>query len=145
MSAPTNTYDSQTDLFLGHVPEEIEDPVLYEELLAIHNAMETLLKSSDAGQESNFSVVTVTGNYTVVVGDVLILVDTTAGNVTITLPLAATTTGRPYEIVQIKGSKETLIIGTGGELVDDDAGGITIDLLEALPVKSNSVSYFINN
>ena len=48
MGAPTNTYNSSTDLSLGQVPQ-VDDPVLYRELLDIHDAIETLLTSSDGG------------------------------------------------------------------------------------------------
>lgn len=48
MTAPTNTYNSNTDLSLGQVPQ-VDDPDLYKALLDIHNAIESLLKSSDQG------------------------------------------------------------------------------------------------
>lgn len=44
----SNTYDSLTDLGLGSVPM-VDDPSLYQELLDIHNAIETLLSSADRG------------------------------------------------------------------------------------------------
>lgn len=42
MPAPTNTYSSSTLLNLGQVPVGIEDPVLYQELLDIHDAIEAI-------------------------------------------------------------------------------------------------------
>jgi hypothetical protein len=50
MPAPTNTYNSKTDLSLGQLTN-INDPALYTALLDIHNAIETLLTSSDAGSK----------------------------------------------------------------------------------------------
>jgi hypothetical protein len=46
MAAPDNTYNSSTNLSLGQVPQ-VEDEALYTDLLDVHNAIETLLKSSD--------------------------------------------------------------------------------------------------
>ena len=43
------TYRSNFLLQLGHVPVGIDDPVLYEELLAIHNAIEILASATQNG------------------------------------------------------------------------------------------------
>lgn len=157
MPAPTNTYDSNTDLSLGAVPQ-VDNPVLYEELLDIHNAIESLLTSSDAGNAvftafiAKFrNVKVVSSDYTVLATDGLVLVDITAGDVTITLPTGAAFAGYKFEIKAIAdtlpSTNECLIVGEGGAPVDDDAGGITIDALEALPVKYDLVSnkYWIDN
>jgi hypothetical protein len=157
MPAPINTYDSNTELALGNVPD-IDDPVLYEALLDIHNAIEAILTSSDAGDAvftafiAKFRNVTVvSADYNVLATDGLVLVDITAGNVTITLPTGADFAGYKFEIKAIADSlpstNECLIVGEGGAPVDEDAGGITIDALEALPVKYDLVNnkYWIDN
>jgi hypothetical protein len=51
MGAPTNTYDSNTELSLGQVPD-VDDPQVYRALLDIHNAIENLLTNSDAGDNA---------------------------------------------------------------------------------------------
>lgn len=47
MAAPTNTYNSVLELYLGQVPDGIEDPIVYQELLDLHNAIEAILTHSD--------------------------------------------------------------------------------------------------
>lgn len=92
------------------------------------------------------NVTTVTGDYTVQVTDGIILTDTTGGDLTVTLHPVADGPGYSYEIKQILGSNNTLIVGSSGQPVDDDVDGITIDRLEALPVKNDKVSkWWINN
>ena len=46
MAAPINTYNSILELFLAQVPEGIEDPVVYQALLDLHNALEAVLTFS---------------------------------------------------------------------------------------------------
>ena len=48
MAAPVNTYDSNTNLYLGQVPIGRISEDLYRELLDIHNAIEVFLTNSDA-------------------------------------------------------------------------------------------------
>jgi len=146
-TAPINTYGSTTDLSIAHLPMGADDnPPLYEELLDIHNAMETLLKSSDRGGGRNLAFILVTDDYTVLDTDYTIHTDTTLKDITITMPEIAAVIGYPYEVVQIAGDKETLIIGdSADEKVDDDPTGITIDLLEALPIKNDGENWWINN
>lgn len=145
-TAPTNTYNSTTDLSLGHVPQ-VDDPELYSALLDIHNALESLVKGSDANSgASNAVTVTASSSYLVLATDGLILTDTTAGNVTVTLPgIDSSTVGRSYEIKQIAGTNETLIKGDGTDPVDSDVTGITIDLLEAISVKNDGNNWWLNN
>lgn len=147
MPAPINTYSSSTDLNIGHVPQGADDnPELYSELLDIHNALEILLTSSDRGGARSFAFIKVTSDYTVTIDDKLILVDTAAGDITITLPKIDGAIGYDFEVVQIAGNNETLILGdSASEKVDDDPTGITIDLLEALPVKNDGANWWINN
>jgi len=145
MAAPTNTYNSNTDLSLGQVPQ-VDDEDLYTALLDIHNAIEALVTSSDAGGGRARAFKIVTGDYTVTVNDHLILTDTTAGNITVTLPKINLAVGYDYTIKQVVGSNETLIVGDSAlEPVDDDTSGITIDLLEAIPVKNDGSSWWIHN
>lgn len=155
MATPPSTYDSNTNLSLGQIPQ-VEDPELYRELLDLHNAIENLLTSSDAADAifaafiakyRNTTVVDFAMSpYTVLVTDGLILTDTTLGDVTVVMHPVADGVGYQYEIKQELGSGETLIIGdNAAEPVDDDAGGLTIDLYEAVPVKNDGVKWWINN
>lgn len=151
------TYSSNTELALGQVPT-VDDPVLYEALLDIHNAIEAILTTSDGGGEEFLvfldkyrKVKKVSGNYTVLATDSLVLVDITLGNAIITLPTGGAFAGYQFDIKAIADTLPSLfsclIVGAGGAPVDDDAGGITIDALEAIPVKYDLVNnkYWINN
>ena len=147
MTAPTNTYNSTIDLNLGHIPQ-IDDPAVYQALLDIHNALESLVTGVvEEGLTKNRNVTVTTGpSYKVLVTDGLILTDTTVADVTVTLPgMTTATTGYKYEIKQIAGTNETLIVGDGTDPVDDDITGITIDLLEAISVKNDGVKWWLNN
>jgi hypothetical protein len=53
-----STYNSLTNLNLGQVPSGIEDPLVYEELLDIHNALEILLGAADVAGLAHRIVVT---------------------------------------------------------------------------------------
>lgn len=151
MAETPNTYDSNTNLSLGHIPQ-VDDPDLYVALLDLHNAIETLLKSSDAGTSINDdfirkqrNVTEVNTDYTVQLTDGLILVDTTAGDITITMHTVALGIGYRYDIKQIIGTNQTLIVGDSGDLIDSDASGLTIDLLEAVPLKNDGTEWWIHN
>jgi len=52
-----STYDSTTNLNLGQVPIGIQDPLVYDELMDIHNALETLLKGADSNILANRVIV----------------------------------------------------------------------------------------
>lgn len=151
MTAPTNTYDSAADLSLGHVARVESFEELHTELLDIHNAIEGTLTYVEDNLARDRAFILVTDDYIVQVTDKLILVDTTAKNITITMHPAADGIGLDYEIKQIAGDNETLVIGSvippslTAEPVDSDVDGITIDLLEALPIKNDGSNWWINN
>lgn len=151
MGAPTNTYNSGADLSLGHVPETIEDEATYKELLDIHNAIEILLTYVETNLANDRAFILVTGDYTVLTTDRLILVDATAADVTITMYPTADGIGLTHEIKQIAGDNETLIIGDPVDVsnsvgaIDSDLAGIIIDLLEAIPLKNDGSNWWIHN
>lgn len=152
MTAPINTYNSPTDLNLGHVPE-VADESLYNALLDIHNALEILLTSSDDGAASftafvakyrNFSNPVVTGDYTILVTDGLIRVDATAGDITITAHPVVEGLGYIYTIKRIDETANTVLAeGDGTELIDSHTGGVEVDPLDALKIKANSTGWDI--
>lgn len=162
MAAPINTYNSATDLSIGHIPQGADDnPELYSELLDIHNALEILLTASDSADAifaafiAKFRNITpVSSDYTALATDSLILVDITAGDVTITLPTGEDFAGYRFEVKAIADVLPTtnacLIVGedtgSGAAPIDEDVGGITIDALEAIPFKYDFLDnkYWIN-
>jgi len=83
--------------------------------------------------------------YTVQTTDGLIETDTTLGDVTVNLHPVSQGVGYVYEIKQVAGNNETLILGDGAEMIDSDSTGLTIDLLEAVSVKNNGTEWWINN
>lgn len=151
MTSPMNTYDSNADLSLGHVPAEIEelDQILYVELLDLHNAIESLLTYVELFLAQQRGFILVNADYLVKITDGLILVDTTAGDITITMYPASEGIGYSHQVKQIIGDNETLVIGSlvgvAVEPIDDDVGGITLDLLEAIPLKNDGFKWWIHN
>lgn len=153
MAAPINTHNSNTDLSLGQVPQ-VDDPVLYQELLDIHNAIEALLTSSDAGdaialayiaKKRNFSNPPVDSNYTVLITDGTIRVDASAGDVTVTMHPIASGLGFSYEIKRIDTvtTNKVTLVGDGTELIDGHASGINISTKSSYTVKANNVGWDI--
>ena len=150
---PINTYGSQTNLNLGHVPR-VDDPVLYEELLDIHNALEILLTASDDGDAiflafiakyRNFSNPVVIADYTVLVTDGTIRVDASAGDVIITMHPIASGVGFRYDIKRVDTvtTNSVTLIGDGTELIDERSGGINISTKSSYTVKANNVGWDI--
>ncbi len=152
MVAPTNTYDSDILLDLGHVPDvDVENPdSLYRELLDIHNAIEALTIEFTIFVRRERAVTVVDPSmspYTVLITDKLILTDTSLGNVTVFLPPSASAIGYDYEVKQKLGSNETLVLGDSvlSEEIDSDAGGIIIEFQDAISLKNDGFNWWINN
>lgn len=145
MVAPSNTYNSNTALSLGSVPQ-VDDPVLYRELLDLHDAIEALLTSSDdadaiysayiAKQRNNTPV---TGDYTVLITDGTLEIDATAGDITVTFPLAADGSGYRYNAkrVDLVTANKVTLVGTAGELIDGRASGINLSTKSSYTCKGN--------
>jgi len=154
-TAPINTYASDTDLSLGQVPQ-VDDPVLYQELLSIHNALEILLTSSDSADEAllafmaKFRATTkVSSDYQVLITDGTVLVDASLQDVVVTLPKLedGAVLGYRYDIKRVDSApsayKVTLIGGLtevagAEELIDEHAAGVFISPLSSYTVKSDS-------
>jgi len=151
MPAPTNTYDSNTDLSLGQVPQ-VEDPVLYEALLDIHNAIETLLTGSDdadavfvayiAKQRNNTLV---TADYTIVETDGTIEVDASAGDIIITAQPVTGFEGYRYDVKRIDliTTNKVTLIGDGTELIDGRVDGINISTKSSYTIKATLTGWNI--
>lgn len=104
MPAPTNTYESTTDLSLGQVPQ-VDDQELYQALLDIHNAIESLVKGSDEGdsgadayiaKQRSVTLPIVAAAYAVLITDGTILLDGRFNNVTAFLGTAVGFSGYTY-------------------------------------------------
>lgn len=151
--ATPSTYNSLTDLSLGNIPQ-VDDPQVYTALLDLHNAIETLLTSSDDADSVFAAYIAkrrgfkeVTSDYTVLPTDpALIKVDTTAGDVTITMHPVIDGVGYEYDIKQVAGAFSTIVVGdSAAEPVDSDPLGITLDLFESIPLKNDGIEWWIHN
>ncbi len=151
MATPINTYDSNTDLSLGAVPQ-VDDPALYEALLDIHNAIETLLTGSDAAdavftayiaKQRNNTIVT--ADYTIVETDGTIEVDASAGDVTITAQPVAEFEGYRYNIkrIDLVPANTVIIVGDGSELIDGRATGIKVSTKSSYTIKATLIGWNI--
>lgn len=151
MPAPINTYDSNTDLSLGQVPQ-VDDPILYEALLDIHNAIENLLTSSDEGdavftayidkQRNNTLVI---ADYTIVETDGTIEVDASAGDIVITASPILGFEGYRYDVKRIDTvtANKVTLVGDGAELIDGRASGINISTKSSYTIKATLIGWNI--
>lgn len=126
MAAPTNTYNSLTDLGLGQVPM-VDDPILYEELLDIHNAIEKLLTSSDAGDTRAENVRLIGTDSLLSSSDNVVLLDAVNNSVALTLLTAVDFTGYRFSLKCIGDTFPCIILAEGAELLE---GEPTFELFE---------------
>lgn len=86
---------------------------------------------------------TVTANASVGVPDGVILVDTTGGNITVTVPDAATVKGAEIVIKRTTAGANTLTVATGGGNIDGTAT-ISINVqYRAIRIKSDGANYWV--
>lgn len=79
-----------------------------------------------ATQRSKVAVKEVTATYSAAFADEVILVDTTGGNVTITLPDATRISGKMYRIKRLTGGVNTLTVAGSGASTIDGAASISM-------------------
>ena len=152
MTAPINTYESNADLSLGQVPVEIEDPILYNELLDIHNAIESLVTHSDV-EDSELrdfvlkqrNITDVSGDYTILITDGTIRVDASGGDVIITAHPVASGIGFRYNVkrVDLVTTSKVTLVGDGTEEIDDRPDGINISTKSSYTIKAHTTGYDI--
>ncbi len=136
------TINSDIDIHLGKVPD-VDDPSLYEALLAVHNALEILLTEIQEARDRELVVSSIlVSDYSVGSLDNLILTDTTTGNVNITLPDPTLVSGRRFTVKQTAGANTTVVSVDGGATIDG-AASTNITLLATKTFASNGVEYFI--
>lgn len=145
------TSNSPINLNLGQVPD-VDDEKVYRALLDIYNALEILQAGSDNAdafvvgfinkQRNNTEV---TGDYTIEVTDGTLLVDASAGDITITAHPVSEGEGYLYNIKRVDEvpiNKVTLL-GDGTEFIDGRASGIAISTKSSYTIKSNDTGWAI--
>lgn len=97
------------------------------------------------GDINSVSTATKTSNYTIVNGtDVVILANAASGNVTITLPTAASSTGYRFDIKRIDSSANTCTIARSSTDTIDGLTSLTIDVQYiSLSVVSDGSAWYI--
>lgn len=82
-------------------------------------------------------------DYTATTSDYTILVDTNSGNVTITLPAAASNTGRVFVIKCIDATNTCDIDPNGTEEIDGDNSNFELILHETIMIQSDGSNWWI--
>ena len=155
MSAPNTTYNSNTSLSLGNIPN-VDDPQLYTALLDIHNAIQYLLDSVDTqlatvdtalheyvDKHRSVSAPITATTYSVSPDDGLILVDATSNDVTITLYDPSGYIGYSQRIKRIDNSiNEVTINSLGGATIDTESER-KLNFLDMIPVRSDGTNWWI--
>ena len=109
--------------------------------LALENRIATYLQGGGATR-GTYRSVTATGN--VQSGDYLLLCNSTAGAVTITLPPAALVPGRIYVFKRVNaGANNVVVDGYGAETIDGAATYTLSSQWAGVTVMSNGTAWFI--
>ena len=151
----SHTANSATDIHLGNVPVGIEDPVVYEAILNVHSAIEALLTSFDDTETgyaatvnwleayvvARTKVVLVTADYTVTVLDGTMLVDTTSGEVTVTLPTAIGISGTRYVIKHTVAVGIAVVAAFGSEEIDSETNDFELYPDESIVLQSDGTGW----
>lgn len=93
---------------------------------------------------AGFAVVTKTANYTITSADQVIFVDTTAGDITITLPAASTVVGKAFTVKKISSDGYRVTIArTGADLLDGETSQVYIAPMTSVTWVSDGVSQYL--
>ncbi len=94
-------------------------------------------------QRVTFPIKTVTSAYTVSIKDYTILADTSAGNITVEMPTAATASGKVYNIKKINSLNTLTITSSAGSTIDSAPTKQLTTLNESVTVHSNGTYWFV--
>ena len=99
---------------------------------------------SEADTNPSVATSTKTSNYTITGTDVVIFADATSGNVTVTLPAAASFSGYNFYVKRIDNSSNTCSVARSGSDTIDGTTSFSLDTrYDALRVVSNGSNWFI--
>jgi len=89
-------------------------------------------------------VLSITTDTTLTTDNLLVLVDATSGNITVTLPTAVGNSDHTFCVKKIDSSANTVTIKADGiELVEDESNIVITDQYEEIPVISDNVGWWI--
>lgn len=88
-------------------------------------------------------IATKTANYTLVSTDNTILADATSGDITMTLPAAASHSGRVYTVKKINASNNVIIDANSSETIDGTTTKTLSGQWDSLTFQSNGTNWFI--
>lgn len=149
MAAPTNTYNSTTNLSLGAVPQ-LEDPELYRALLDVHNAIEILLTNSDDTNAIFLAYITkqrkvnlVTGTYLIADTDGTILLNASTVQTIAYLPSAATYVGFSYRVKCVNDKYGAFLSPSGAELLETENAPFELFEGEYVTVRSDGTNWIV--
>ncbi len=112
--------------------------------VGIGTASTTPLSTLDVIGGVGHGIVTKTGNYTATADDYMILVDATAGAVTITLPAVAGATRRIYIIKKIDSSINTVTIdGNAAETIDGTTTKVLATQYSSLTIQCDAATWWV--
>ncbi len=99
---------------------------------------------SDGTDPIEANIDTVTSNTTVDLTNGTILVDSSSGNIVITLPASAEANKKVYNIKKIDSSNNTVTIdGESGELIDGASTAVITIQYESITIQSNGIAWYI--
>ncbi len=141
--APINTYASEADLSLGHVPQGADDnEALYIELLDMHNAIESSLTHSDANDLLSLRATnTVTADYTITAFDNVIFADGSSNSVRLLLPLAAENLGKVYQLKCIDDTFTVDVAVQGTDELEEETVPFELFKGEYIGVVSDGINW----
>jgi hypothetical protein len=121
-------------------------PVTIDKLLGkplLHTHQLSDIATTNSGSIDNTSTVTVTTNTTL--GDyTTVLADATSGNITLTLPAAASNVNKFFRIKKIDSSANTITVdGNASETIDGDTTMIISFQWSAMDIVSNGTGWYI--
>lgn len=105
----------------------------------------TGLQTALDGKASKWTpIVTKTANYTITIEDDVVLVDTTSGPLTISLPVAANCNGLSVLVKKISSDVNSVTIdGNGTETIDGELTEMLAVQWQLVRMKSNGTAWFI--
>lgn len=144
----TTTYDSNTDLSLGSVPD-VSDPQVYLALLDIHNALSNIV-TGVGGTIDDFiakyrninSILPAASPYTMQATDGLVLINAATAAVEVITPSAITYPGYQFTIICVDATYEAKLSRTGAELISGETEW-TFHAYDGVQIKSDGNNWLI--